>query len=257
MLAFLSWSGQRSKSVAVALEKWLGQVIQAVEPWISVDIEKGARWGPEISDRLEQSRVGILCLTRENLESRWVLFEAGALSKAKDAYVCTLLIGITASDVEPPLSQFQHTTTDKSDMLRLLRAINSAVAKEGERALTEQALSEIFDTFWPSLEGSIKAALASAPIAVAPLRPQNEVLEEILTTVRNLERRLVSEDSKSDRFEEAGLADVLRGTSMAAPEFSNLFLKHEYADVLKALKIYQRALAQYKWRPSQDEPPKE
>src|SRR5688572_19220319 len=109
MEVFLSWSGERSKAVAETLSVWLGQVIQAVDPWISSDIEKGARWNPEIAARLEQSRVGIICLTKENLDAKWILFESGALSKTKDAYVCTLLLDIDPSDVEQPLGQFQHT----------------------------------------------------------------------------------------------------------------------------------------------------
>ena len=53
MLVFISWSGKKSKSVANALESWLKKVIQAVEPWISADIEKGARWNPELSAKLD------------------------------------------------------------------------------------------------------------------------------------------------------------------------------------------------------------
>jgi hypothetical protein len=82
MLVFISWSGLRSKHVAEALEDWLAQVIQAVEPWISQDIDKGSRWGAEIADRLERSKVGIICLTKNNLNSKWIHYEAGALSKA-------------------------------------------------------------------------------------------------------------------------------------------------------------------------------
>lgn len=55
MLVFVSWSGHRSKVVAGALQGWLEQVIQAVEPWISSDIDKGTRWSPEMADRLEWS----------------------------------------------------------------------------------------------------------------------------------------------------------------------------------------------------------
>lgn len=80
MKVFLSWSGERSKVVAKSLSEWLEQVLQAVEPWISTDIEKGKRWDGEISQKLEQSKVGIICLTKDNLESTWLHFEAGAIS---------------------------------------------------------------------------------------------------------------------------------------------------------------------------------
>ena len=45
MKVFLCWSGTRSKGIANALHEWLPRVIQALDPWISVDIDKGARWG--------------------------------------------------------------------------------------------------------------------------------------------------------------------------------------------------------------------
>ena len=103
MLIFLSWSGDRSKAIAETFTSWISQVIQAADPWISRDIAKGARWGPEVSDRLSSSKVGIVCLTPENLASPWILFEAGALSKTKDAYVCTFLLDLKPADVEEPL----------------------------------------------------------------------------------------------------------------------------------------------------------
>src|SRR5947209_2677734 len=87
----------------------MGAPVHPVEPWLSRDIAKGTRWGPEVADKLEKSRVGIVCLTPENLDERWILFEAGALSKTKDAYVCTLLLDVKPIDVKEPLSQFHHT----------------------------------------------------------------------------------------------------------------------------------------------------
>lgn len=194
MQVFLSWSGERSREAAEALAKWLSQVIQAVEPWMSVDIEKGLRWAPEVTERLEKSRVGILCLTPENLESRWMLFEAGALSKTKDAYVCTLLIDLTPAGVEPPLGQFQHTLCEKLDIARLARTINAIVTREGEKGLSDAVLAEVFETFWPQLETKLRSIIAARPADAPPSRPQAEILDDILTTVRSLERRQAAAD---------------------------------------------------------------
>ena len=94
MKVFLCWSGERSRQVAQALNDWLPTVIQAVEPWMSGDIGKGVRWGPEVSAELEESRVGIICLASDNLGNPWILFEAGAVSKTKDASVCTFLLDL-------------------------------------------------------------------------------------------------------------------------------------------------------------------
>jgi hypothetical protein len=58
MKVFFSWSGARSHAVAKALGEWASGVIQAVEPWISSEIEKGAKWGQEVAARLEEVRFG-------------------------------------------------------------------------------------------------------------------------------------------------------------------------------------------------------
>ena len=65
----------------MALHKWLPSVIQALKPYISSDIDKGARWSPDISEELENSSFGILCVTKESKDAPWLNFEAGALSK--------------------------------------------------------------------------------------------------------------------------------------------------------------------------------
>jgi TIR domain len=163
MLVFLSWSGARSKAVAEAMQGWLSQVIQTLEPWLSSDIEKGSKWGHEISDKLERSTVGIICLTSENLNAPWLLFEAGALSKTKDAYVCTLLLGLDPAQILQPLAQFQSTTFEKDDFRRMLHSINKAVQRSGERFLSDSVLNQSFDVFWPRLEDQISNISAQLP----------------------------------------------------------------------------------------------
>lgn len=189
MRVFLSWSGERSKAVAQTFSKWVGQVIQAVDPWISSDIEKGIRWNPKVAAALEESRVGIICLTKENLDARWILFESGALSKTKDAYVCTLLLDIDPSDVEQPLGQFQHTTRDKNDIRQLLGTINKAVEKEGQKALADALLDDAFEMYWPRLSTALDNIASQQSPSGAGKRPEREMLQEILETLRGQERR--------------------------------------------------------------------
>ena len=83
MKVFISWSGDRSRGAADAIRRWLPGGLQAVKPYFSIDdIAKGARWESEIAKELEASRVGLLILTPENIESAWLVFEAGALANA-------------------------------------------------------------------------------------------------------------------------------------------------------------------------------
>jgi hypothetical protein len=181
MKVFLSWSGERSKVIAKSLSEWLEQVLQAVEPWISTDIEKGKRWDGEISQKLEQSKVGIICLTKDNLESTWLHFEAGAISKTPDAYVCTFLYDITPANVKEPLSLFQATQYNKEDVLKLLKTINNLLDKQ----LKESTLEGIFNTFWPQLEVKLKD-IPGDKTKNTDVRSDRELLEETLQIVRTL-----------------------------------------------------------------------
>lgn len=56
-------------------------VVQSVEPWMSEsDIHPGRRWSHTLASQLEESNVGIVCLTKENINNLWLMFEAGALA---------------------------------------------------------------------------------------------------------------------------------------------------------------------------------
>lgn len=198
MKVFLSWSGKRSKYTAGVLCEWLPQVIQAVEPWTSSEIEKGARWGLEITEKLEQSKVGIICLTRENLNEPWILFEAGALSKTKDAYVCTFLLDLRPTDIVQPLAQFQATQFKKEDVRKLLDTINQILIRTGEHSVPEWILSNAFDTYWPRLEKKIQEIVKRKPEIEEPARSVPEMVKEILETVRALEKLSVIEKRFQD-----------------------------------------------------------
>ena len=192
MKLFVSWSGNRSKAVAESLAAWLQQTIQAVDAWISTDLEKGVRWGPEITDKLRESTIGIICVTPENVSAPWLLFEAGAISNTKDAHVCTLLVGLTPADVPLPLSQFQATVFEKEEVRRLLQTINSKLQALGERALTETVLDTVFERNWVDLESQVLRIAGEAVPGVPPRRDSSDMLEEALQILRELERRSVS-----------------------------------------------------------------
>ena len=116
MKVFLIWSGDRSKQVAQALHGWLPKVIQAVKPWMSnEDVEKGKNWPQELSQQLDEARLGIVCLDKSNLTAPWLLFEAGALSKSKDTIACPFLLDVKSSEVRPPLGHLQNTVTTSKE----------------------------------------------------------------------------------------------------------------------------------------------
>lgn len=187
---FISWSGDMSRAIAEALRGWLPSVIQAVRPWLSAtDMEKGVRWAGELSDKLEETSFGIICLTPNNLRAPWLLFEAGALSKkVENARVCPYLVGVEGKDIEGPLTQFQFTKAEKDDTADLLRTINGIL---GDFALSEKQLEKSFEVWWPKLEEQLHDILkGGGEQAAPPKRSQEEILEEILSIVRSQTRYL-------------------------------------------------------------------
>jgi hypothetical protein len=189
MQVFICWSGKASHNVAEALKTFLEDTIQEVKPFLSSDsIQKGGRWLAEVSGQLSQSNFGVLCLTKENLESRWLLFEAGALSKdSTEGRVSALLVGVEASAVESPLSQFQHTGIERAEVLKLLQSINKLVPEATRRSETQ--LNRSFDKSWPDLEKQLlEAANLKSHIPAVPARDNDSILKEVLELVRSLVR---------------------------------------------------------------------
>ena len=183
MKLFISWSGDRSKEIAEELADWLPCVIHAVEPWISTsNIEKGIRWGSEIDSQLREAKFGLICLTAENINSPWILYEAGALSNAlENAFVCPYLFGIQPEDLHgSPLGQFQATVFSKDDTKKLLYSINKAL--EGN-ALNPKILDQEFQIWWPKLEKNLTRIYKRRKISAR--KTDREILEEILHLTRS------------------------------------------------------------------------
>lgn len=188
MKVFISWSGPHSKKLGEAIRDWLPGVLQLVTPYFTPsDIEKGTRWSTDIAKELEESKIGILCVTKDNLHSDWILFEAGALSKRlQKSLVCPILFGITNTDLAGPLKQFQTTEFEKNDFHKLMTVIN---AQLDEHKLPQKTLDIVFEKWWPDLEVKINEILVDLGQPEQPIRSDRELLEEILQLNRsNLSR---------------------------------------------------------------------
>ncbi len=190
---FISWSGDLSKKLAEAVREWLPATLQFVKPYFTpVDIEKGTKWGAEISAELEKSDTGIICLTRENLSSPWILFEAGALSKKPRSRVCTLLFNLETTDVTGPLTLFQHTRFVKNDFKGLVETINNV---GGESKLEKSVFDRVFEMWWPRLEEQIATILREqTPAETGEPRKERDILEELLELTRSHVQREQSRD---------------------------------------------------------------
>jgi len=187
MKVFISWSGKRSKELANALRDWLPCVLQYVEPFVSdKDISAGDRWAQAIAGELENSNFGIICITPENLTSEWILFESGALSKSmQDGKVIPLLFGLELSDLSGPLSQFQAKKVDQGGLMEAVQAINSIA----ETKTSEDIIARSVPAMWATLQTAIDAIPDKEPTE-KHMRPQHEILEELVTGVRGISSRM-------------------------------------------------------------------
>jgi hypothetical protein len=186
--------------MAKALRKWLRDVVQACEPWISSeDIDPGARWSSDLANQLEQTEFGIICLTPENLKEPWIHFEAGALSKKLDdkTRLCPYLLGFEPTTIKGPLIQFQAVKAEEEGTRKLIQAINHAL---GSECLDEERLERAFENNWHYLDEELKKIVENPKEIDKPSRTEKDMLEEILKTVRE-HSRIFSEllPSKSTR----------------------------------------------------------
>ncbi len=74
------FSGSVSKVLGAALFGWLKKLSPSFAPFMSDrDISAGS-WNPQLLKALRNSDGCFACLTRENLDSEWIHFEAGAVA---------------------------------------------------------------------------------------------------------------------------------------------------------------------------------
>ena len=171
-----------------------------IQPWMSAtDIEAGERWGAAVDAELAETSVGILCLTKENLNEPWIHFEAGALAKSvPNSRVCPLLLDLHPADIPAgPLTRFQAKRADREGVRDVLSAINRAM--EAGR-LADQQLERVFDRWWPDLEGAIKVIPPSNQSPAGPT--EGQMLSEILEHVRSLTRRASEHEPAKDELAE-------------------------------------------------------
>jgi len=188
---FLSWSGQRSKAVASALKELLPPMLHSITCWMSEnDILKGKPWFEELTKALNSIVFAIVCVTRENTNSPWMLWEAGFLSSASglgDRHIVPLAIGLKKESLGGPLSVYQAVDTSREDFLRLVKRINEAVDKD--KRIEPDVLESTFRYIWPELDKKLEAAAAIAVDEAPPPPEETGVVQaEILGLLRQQQR---------------------------------------------------------------------
>jgi hypothetical protein len=149
------------------------------------DLESGSRRGLELAREPGEASFGLICFTRSNLLSPWLLFEARALTKHLDGRACALLLdGLRPTDVAMPFAQFQNRAFSKEEFVALVHDLNRKL----ELPLDGEQLPLVFEKWWPDPEREYTAVISRKVVnsADAPSRGERDILEEILLRVRDL-----------------------------------------------------------------------
>ncbi|WP_313157832.1 hypothetical protein [Sphingobacterium multivorum] len=226
MKVFISWSGDRSRRVAELLDTWIKCTIQSCTPWISTrGIGRGELWFPAINRELAETSIGLVCLTAQNIDAPWILFEAGALAKGLDSNrVITLLIDISSTDIRDPLAQFNHTTPTKESMSQLLQTINSL----STTPLEQKIIEKVFDKYWDEFNTEFQQIITDTQQGPKPKKlPNEEMLSQILFSLRGLEKRIGFVERDNFNESNASIAELNKIVSILKADNNRLKLKNE------------------------------
>lgn len=134
MKVFISWSGNKSKHVAEVLKSWLEDFVfefLTIEFFFSdSDIEIGEQWLNRLNSELESTSIGIICISKENQTSPWIIFEAGCIFKALEKNrIIPFVIDFDKADLSSPISSFQSVNFNKEDISKMVSSIFAALDK--------------------------------------------------------------------------------------------------------------------------------
>ena len=183
---FISWSGKTSRQIAEKLKDFLSiQFREQLNIFFSQDdISAGKRWSNELAFELEKCEIGIFVYTSENLDSLWMAFEAGALSKRIDtSRVIPLVFGTNVTDLVGPLAQFQAKRFKREEILKTLEAINNCLGENGNA--TRNDFNRFLDFAWGTLETEINTIIINnRSTEDEEKRDVKEVMDNIYTLIQ-------------------------------------------------------------------------
>jgi len=150
MKVFISWSGELSKAFAEELARWLPKVFPDLHPFVSsLDIDSGEIWLTRMAAELKDTAIGIICITRKNMDSNWIMFESGAIFKSLgEANIFPILINLSLSGFRLPLSAFQAIESTKPGFTKLIQGL----AKVSSATMTEDELLQKLERHWPEIQ---------------------------------------------------------------------------------------------------------
>ncbi len=218
---FISWSGEYSKRIAEELKQALEEDVFKggdISCFVSTqDIASGEDWYRKIRTELQASKLGIMCITKENVKAPWLYFEAGALV-GNDLKVIPLLVNCDQSALDhSPIranqsvqfydaDRFQKMLEDIRKEFSLLQDLNKEeVIKRYEKAYEsmKENLKPILDELkgkryfseryiYPQdittmTMGTIYISAPMSTLSPKEYQEQQEFLKELSNNLRNKE----------------------------------------------------------------------
>jgi hypothetical protein len=159
------------------------------------NIGSGERGLAKIASELSGTSFGIIVVTQQNQSSPWLNYEAGALSKDVDdetVRVAPSLVDFERkNDVTGPLGQFQASLLNREGVESIVVEIAKVVGAE------EAAVRKRFANSWRQEYESrfMSAKTADVEQPVTKRRSNDEILDEILTIVREMARSPLQADA--------------------------------------------------------------
>ncbi|MFX1250790.1 MAG: DUF1045 domain-containing protein [Promethearchaeota archaeon] len=148
---FISWSGKVSHKVALAFREWIPDLVPKTTSFVSSeDISKGDNWFSILSETLDTTDFGILCITKEDMRTAWISFELGWL-KSKGIPVSPFLFDLESEEIKgTPEEYFQITYFRKDEIRKLVDGIVKAYNSKYKPKIYLDPAD--FDLKWPDLE---------------------------------------------------------------------------------------------------------
>lgn len=190
---FISWSGKRSKELARLFVLYGKDLLTNVSFYFSSDeIKGGEKQRQNIESCLNNTNFGIVFLTSTNLSSKWIYFEAGAISRTLEKHrIIPLLYDIDIEKIGEPFSAYQGFKIDKESLLKVFIDINDF--QENWNKIPEQTIKNNFNRLWKDFDFDLKKVNeinedeVHPEIRDASLLSQDDMLREILLSVRDKE----------------------------------------------------------------------
>jgi len=142
-----------SREIGCCLEEGLKLIFRKIKFFFSAKtIQAGNIWLDDIVEKLRQSSIGILLFTKENTDSTWMAFEAGAIANnfGVNKVIPIIFDGHIADLNHLIRSIFQSVTYSEDGIKHVLESINDSLPEDHPDKLSNKTLELNFRYMWTS-----------------------------------------------------------------------------------------------------------